>query len=142
MRRAARIAIILVPLLILARDGAIGRFTTFRPLFNAEDLREPFWRAIVNKDAKAVRVLLRKGADVNARDIYVDIAAAAGGPPGGLRNPPAHKTEMAPLHLAIRFGHKELSQRLCLLCDAEAESVVHRLYGCDIMGYAAYPAYP
>src|SRR5947209_8712558 len=34
----------------------------------ADDLREPLWAAARNGDATAVRTLLKKGADVNARN--------------------------------------------------------------------------
>jgi outer membrane protein assembly factor BamB len=51
-----------------------------------DDLREPLWAAVRNGDAKAVKALLDKGADVNARDgiwYQTPLSLALGGFGGG-----------------------------------------------------------
>lgn len=67
MRRTIYLAIIFTSAAILIRDGVCGRFSTFRRLFDADDLNELLKNRLEawSWDADQVRALVRRGADVN-----------------------------------------------------------------------------
>ncbi|MEW6359837.1 MAG: ankyrin repeat domain-containing protein [Planctomycetota bacterium] len=76
MKRAVKIALILIPVAILVHDAGSERWRTFRPLrlLPNRHLNRLLVKAFEKNDWQQVRRLVRRGADVNANNQEQDTA--------------------------------------------------------------------
>ena len=110
--------IAIIPFLILIHDGASGRFSVFRVVYDIDDLNASLFEAARVGDIEKTRVLLQRGADANAKDVhgwtqlyyvstdFAEILARLSDARGTGRRGPT------PLHKAAFGGHNRVAALL------------------------------